>query len=203
MRLVRLAPLLTLVLAGCGSVGAIGIPLGGGAATAPPADFNTVPTATQPVETTELPPVGGETTDPFAPTTDPFAQPLDPLAGPDEVGQPDQAAVLAANTNITVEFNDLIGGWSISLGGVTCTQFFLNGTPWESGFRGSTRNCASDTLTAISSWSLQGQEVVLYAAGVPVARLYPVSIVRDGTLVVSARFEGQMIAGGMPVAFFR
>ena len=196
MRLVRLAPFLPLLLAGCGAVGAIGIDLGGGAATAPPTDFNTIPTATEPVETTQLPPLEGQAD----PTT---VLPLDPLAGPDELGQPDQTAVLAANTNITVAFNDLIGGWTIALGTSTCTQFFLNGTPWESGYRGSTRDCSNETLSSISSWSLEGQEVVLYAAGVPLARLYPVSIVRDGTLVVSARFEGQIVSGGAPVAFFR
>ena len=196
MKLARLAPFLPLLLAGCGAVGAIGIDLGGGAATAQPTDFNTVPTATEPVETTQLPPIDG--------TADPNTQPLlNPLAAPDELGQPDQTTVIAANTNIAVEFNDLIGGWTIGLGTSTCTQFFLNGTPWESGYRGSTRDCSNETLSSISSWSLNGQEVVLYAAGVPIARLYPVSIVRDGTLVVSARFEGQIIVGGAPVAFFR
>lgn len=194
MKFIRLAPLFPLLLAGCGAVGAIGIDLGGGAATSQPADFNTVPTATEPVETGELPPI------------DPDADPLivvDPLAEPDELGQPNQAAVLAANSNVPVGFNDLIGGWTISLGSTICTQFFLNGTPWENGFRGSTRDCADAGLSLISSWSLEGQEVVLYADSVAIARLYPVSIVRDGTLVVSARFEGQMIVGGAPVAFFR
>jgi hypothetical protein len=119
------------------------------------------------------------------------------------LGQPNQATVLAANSNVPVGFNDLIGGWTISLGSTICTQFFLNGTPWESGFRGSTRDCADAGLSLISSWSLEGQEVILYADSVAIARLYPVSIVRDGSLVVSARFEGQMIAGGSPVAFFR
>lgn len=198
MNLLRLAPLFALGLAGCGSVGAIGIPLNGGAATAPPADFNTVPTATQPVATDALPPLGGEPTDPNAPP-----EPVDTLAPADALGQPDQTAVLAANTGVTVTFNDLIGGWAISLNGMTCSQFFLNGTPWENGFRGSTRDCSNATLSSISSWSLEGQEVVLYAAGTPIARLFPTSILRDGTLVVSATFQGQMINGGDPVIFFR
>ncbi len=198
MRLVRLAPFLPLLLAACGQVGAIGIDLGGGgAATTQPTEFNVVPTATEPVETTDLPPVDGTETPPTDPT------PLDPLAGPADLGQPDQTTVLAANTNVAVAFNDLIGGWTITSGTSTCTQFFLNGTPWESGYRGSTRDCPNETLSSISSWSLDGQEVVLYAAGVPIARLYPVSLVRDGTLVVSARFEGQILAGGTPVSFFR
>lgn len=200
MRLVRLAPFLPLLLAACGQVGAIGIDLGGGAATGGPTEFNTVPTATAPVETTDLPPVDGAE----GPATDPALNPpLNPLAPADELGQPDQTTVLAANTNVAVAFNDLIGGWTIMAGTSTCTQFFLNGTPWESGYRGSTRDCPDATLSSISSWSLDGQEVVLYAAGVPIARLYPVSVVRDGTLVVSARFEGQIVAGGTPVAFFR
>ena len=214
MKLVWLAPLFPLLLAGCNAVGAIGSNLNGGAATAQPADFNTLPTATEPVETDELPPIDPNA-DPvivMGPLAegDEFGQPnddplivVDPLAGPDELGQPNQTAVLAANSNVPVGFNDLIGGWTISLGSTICTQFFLNGTPWETGFRASTRDCPEARLSSISSWSLEGQEVVLYSESVAVARLYPVSIGRDGTLVVSARFEGQMIAGGSPVAFFR
>ena len=206
MRLVQLAPLLTLVaLAGCGPVGAIGIPLGGDPqATAAPTDFNTTP-GDEPIETDELAPPDGspdaigspEATSPDAPLL------VSPLAGPDEVGQPDQAEVLATNSGVTVAFDDLIGGWTITLDGITCNQFFLNGTPWEDGFRGSTRDCSSPVLSTISSWRLDGQQVVLFADGVPIARLYAVSIVRDGALVVSARFEGQMISGGAPIAFLR
>ena len=192
MKLFRLAPLFPLLLAGCGAVGAIGINLGGGPATTQPTDFNAIPTATEPVETDELPPVDGDP---------PIV--IGPIADPNELGQPDQLAALAVNANVTVAFNDLIGGWTIILSSTICTQFFLNGTPWEDGFRGSTRDCPDSGLSSISSWSLQGQEVVLYADSVAIARLYPVSIVRDGALVVSARFEGQIIAGGSPVAFFR
>lgn len=204
MRLVRLAPLLTIVaLAGCGPVGAIGIPLGGGApATALPTDFNTTPNG-EPIETGELPPPD-EGTDPTpSPAPSPAPTPVSPLAPTDEIGQPDQVAVLATNSGVTVAFDDLIGGWTISLSGITCNQFFLNGTPWEDGFRGSTRNCSSPVLSSISSWRLDGQEVVLFAAGAPVARLRAVSVVRDGALVVSGRFEGQMINGGATVVFFR
>lgn len=216
MRLVRLAPLLTIVaLAGCGPVGAIGIPLGGGgqAATAAPTDFNTTQTG-EPVQTGQLPPpsdgtgpAGPGTTSPATATPSPATTPgdqtlLNPLAPADEVGQPDQGAILAANSNITVTFDDLIGGWTIVLNGIACNQFFLNGTPWEEGYRGSTRNCSSPVLSSISSWRLDGQEVVLFAAGVPIARLHAVSLVHDGALVVSARFEGQMISGGDPIAFF-
>ncbi len=206
MRLLRLAPLLTLVaLAGCGAVGAIGIPLNGGtAANAPPTDFNTAQTDA-PIATDQLPPLGESTETAANPPTpaSPLAQPVGPLAPPNEVGQPDQVAALAANSNVTVSFDDLIGGWTISLGNIVCSQFFLNGTPWEDGYRGSTRSCNSPALSSISSWRLDGQQVVLFAAGVPIAQLYAVSIVRDGALVVTGRFEGQMISGGEPVAFFR
>jgi hypothetical protein len=206
MRLVRLAPLLTLALAGCGSFGAITIPLGGGngAATAPPTDFNTVQTGDGTIETNQLPPLdgnasGAETTEPAA---SPAAIPLEPLAAPNEVGQPDQGAVLAANSNITVEFYDLLGSWTITLRGITCNQFNLTGTTWENGFRASTRNCSSPVLSSISSWQLDGQEVVLFAASEPIARLHAVDLVRDSALIVTARFEGQMISGGDPIVFF-
>ncbi len=207
MRLLRLAPLLTIVaLAGCGPVGAIGIPLGGGTpANAPPTDFTTTQTGDT-IETGQLPPPGESpgTTSPAASpgTTAGNLPPISPLAPTDEIGQPDQTAMLATNTNITVTFDDLIGGWTIVLNGIACNQFFLNGTPWEQGYRGSTRNCASPVLTSISSWRLDGQQVVLYAAGVPIAQLHAVSLVQDGALVVSGRFEGQMISGGDPIVFF-
>ena len=197
MRLVWLAPLLAVGVAGCGAVGAIGIPLGGGApATTAPANFNAPTTAD--VETDQLPPIGP------MPVADPVADPpvLGPLAAPDEIGQPDQLAVLAADTAIDVSFDDLLGAWTLTIDSGVC-QLFLSGTPWENGFRGSTRDCLSDALDRVSSWRLDNQEVVLAAAGVDVARLYPINLFRDGGLVTNARFEGQMIAGGTPVAFFR
>jgi hypothetical protein len=194
--LAALAPLLAFVLAACGQIGAIDIPLGAGAAaTAPPADFNTIP-LTDPAALGADPNAGL----PPDPNAAPVA--LDPLAAPDGLGEPNQAAALAANTDITVAFNDMLGAWTATINAGTC-QLFLSGTVWENGYRGSTRDCPSDALATVSSWNLVDRQVVLYAAGSEIARLYAVSLVRNGDLVVNARFEGQMVAGGTPVAFFR
>ncbi len=189
------APLLALVLGACGQIGAIDIPLGaGGAATAAPVDFNTIP----------LDPAaaGGDPNAGLPP--DPNAAPvvLDPLAAPDGLGEPDQAAALAANAGVTVAFNDMLGAWTATINAGTC-QLFLSGTVWENGYRGSTRDCPSDALATVSSWNLIDQQVLLFAAGNEIARLFAVSLVRNGDLVVNARFEGQMAGGGTPVAFFR
>jgi hypothetical protein len=190
------APFLALLLAACGQIGAIDIPLGAGeAATAPPADFNTIP-LTDPAAAGADPNAG------LPP--DPNAAPvvLDPLAAPNGLGEPGQAAAPAANADIAVAFNDLLGAWTVTINAGTC-QLFLSGTVWENGYRGSTRDCPSDALATVSSWNLVDQQVVLYAAGNEITRLYAVSLVRNGDLVVNARFEGQMAAGGTPVAFFR
>ncbi len=198
MRLVWLTPLLAVGLAGCGAIGAIGIPLGGGAATDQPADFNALDPLAGPVETEQLPPLGGQP----APGGQVPIPVLDPLAAAGELGQPDQVAALAAIGEVTVVFDDLLGAWTMTIGGGSC-QLFLSGTPWEDGFRGSTRDCLSEVLAAISSWRLDGQEVVVFAGGAAVARFYAVSLLRNGGLVVSGRFEGQMVVGGIPVAFLR
>jgi hypothetical protein len=150
--------------------------------------------------TTEpLPPANGAPD----PATDPNAVVIvDPLAAPDAIGQPDQVAMLAANSDITLALDDLVGAWTVSINSGSC-QLFLASTPWETGYRGSTRDCPSTVLNTVSSWSLVDQQVVLYSGGAEIARLYAVSLVRNGNLVANARFEGQLTAGGTPVAFFR
>ena len=194
--LAALAPLLGLALAACGQIGAIDIPLGAGqAATALPADFNTIPLVDPGAE-------GGDPNAGLPP--DPNAAPVvpEPLAAPGALGEPALAAAPAANADITVAFNDMLGAWTATINAGAC-QLFLSGTVWENGYRGSTRDCPSDALATVSSWNLVDQQVVLYAAGNEIARLYAVSLARNGDLVVNARFEGQMAAGGTPVAFFR
>lgn len=194
MRLPWLTPLLAVGLAGC----VVAQPTFGGSpnvATAGPTDFNTVPVPDGAVETDELPPAEEEI---FGPELPP-----DLLAPADEIGQPDQVAALAEVNGVEVTFDDLLGAWTMSVdGGVTC-QLFLTGTPWEDGFRGSTRDCPSDALSALSSWRLDGQQVVLSGGGAVVARLFAVNIFRDAGVVANALFEGQLVAGGVPVTFFR
>lgn len=189
-----IGPAMVLALAGCQSAG--GISPNAGTATALPTDFN--PVVTDPLA------AEGEI-DPNADPNGPPASPLmviDPLAEPDAIGQPDQPAMLAANTDITIAVDDLRGSWTIIINGAAC-QLSLTSTPWENGFRGSTRDCPSDALSSVSSWNVVDQQVVLYAAGAEVSRLYAVSLVRNGDVVENARFEGQMIAGGTMIAFFR
>lgn len=192
MRLVWLAPLMAIGLTGCVVAGPASPTAG--PATADPTDFNALTQDGDDVETVELPP-------PDAPIFGP-APPPDLLAAPDELGQPDQIAVLAESSGAEVAFQDLPGGWTISIDGGAC-PLSLTETPWEGGFRASTRSCQSDVLAALSSWRLEGQEVVLYAEGAIVARLYATSIFRDGNGVANARFEGQLVQGGIPVIFFR
>jgi len=194
-RMALLGPAIALALAGCQSAGGISPDVG--TATALPTDFN-------PVVTDPLAPADGVTdpnADPNAPPASPL-QVVDPLAEPDAIGQPDQTAMLAANTDITIAVDDLRGSWTIIINGAAC-QLSMTSTPWENGFRGSTRDCPSDALSSVSSWNVVDQQVVLYAAGAEVSRLYAVSLVRNGDVVENARFEGQMVAGGTTIAFFR
>lgn len=194
MKLVWVAPLLALTLAACGEVGAIGINLGGGpqaAATGAPTDFNQAAPTTA-VETGTLPPAAGYDPGPVAPP--PATNPPDLLAPANAVGEPNQAAMLAGNANVDVRSTDLLGGWTVTSGTDTC-QLFMTLTAWTGGYRASTRDCASTTLQAISAWSLAGSTVTLASAdGTALATL---------AAVAATRFEGQVIVGGTPIAFFR
>ena len=189
-----MASLLAIGLAACQSTGLVGTPPPAGA-TALPTDFN--PQIADTETDGEFDPLADPNADPLLPPA-----PLDPLAEPDALGQPDQVAMLAENSDIALELNDLRGSWTIVINGAAC-QLSMTSTPWEAGFRASTRDCPSDALTSVSSWNLDGQQVVLYSAGAEVTRLYAVSLVRNGDVVENARFEGQMIVGGTPISFFR
>ncbi len=179
MRLMSLAPLMALFLAGCGAIGAIGIPLGGGQTAAPMPLTIAAPTTA--VEAGALPPPA-EATPPDL---------LQPAGAP---GEPNQAAVLAAATPVTVGRTDLLGGWTLISANDTCA-LFLTLTAWTGGYRASTRDCLLAGLIAISAWDLLGQEVVLAAAdGTPFARLRSVG---------PNRFEGQTVSGGATIVFYR
>ena len=179
---------LATALAGCQSIGVLPTP-GTGAATALPTDF--IPVTADP-----FPPADGE--------TDPNGElvVIDSLAEPDALGQPDLVVVPPADTDITIVLDDLRGSWTIIISGAAC-QLSMTSTPWETGYRGSTRDCPSDALAAVSSWDIVDQQVVLYSASVEAARFNAVSLVRNGDVVENARFEGQLIVGGTTLSFFR
>jgi hypothetical protein len=190
MRLVWVAPILALALAGCGELGAIDFPL-----TGPPTDLTPGAAPTTPVEAGALPPPG--VTDPGVTTPPPDVLVTPPLLLP----SPGGAAVPAAPIPVTnLTRTDLLGGWTINTGVDAC-QLFVTLTDWIAladgtrAYRASTRDCTTQVLVAISAWTLEGQVVILASAdGTTLARLTPISL---------DRFEGQIVNGGVPVAFFR
>lgn len=202
---------LTLCLAGCGAVGAIGLPLGGARGpVAPPPDF-AIAAPTQPVQTADLPPLPGAANDPFAPGAVAGAVgPDQPLAGDVAAADPfaaqgglsagglagNQVALAApgAGGGIAVGRTDLLGGWTINSGTEQC-QLFMTLTTWSGGYRASTRGCTTPQLSTISAWNLEGTQVVLAGeGGAPVARL---------NASTENRFDGQIMASATPIAFFR
>ncbi|EEA95306.1 Protease inhibitor Inh [Pseudovibrio denitrificans] len=73
----------------------------------------------------------------------------------------------APNVNATggsVGRTDLLGGWSVSSGGDNC-KLFMTLTKWSGGYRANTRGCSDATLSQISAWNLNGNQVVLKDAG--------------------------------------
>lgn len=167
------------MLAGCGSIGAIGFPPMKRDAT------ETVdPVAVSPVESTGLPPVAG------AP----------PQGNPGIVGAAPGTDTAALNTPApqpasggALGRTDLLGGWTIVSSGDSC-QLFMTLTSWTGGYRASTRGCNSDVLKSISAWNLSGAQVVLAGTGgSPLATL-----AASGT----TRFDGQT-GQGAAVSFYR
>jgi Protease inhibitor Inh len=132
---------MAIALAGCGSIGAIGVPTSRNAP--PPAD----PVAVAPVQSSTLPPVGGA------------APPGQGVVGADVV-----AAAPAAPAASALGRTDLLGGWTIASSGDTC-QLFMTLTSWTGGYRASTRGCSSEVLKSISAWNLNGTQVVLAGSG--------------------------------------
>lgn len=207
MKLAFLTPLAALALVGCGGIGAISIPLNGGpAATGAPQDLAAAGAApTTAVEATTLPPPGGTAgAATVAATTAPpdLLGPANPAAQPATVVTADAAAIG------TISVSDIVGQWNVRLGSDLCSLNFAF-TDWiglpdgSRGYRASTRACTADTLRNVAGFSLQGQDVVLFAAdATALARLSVVTLARDGTLVVSGRFTGQSNAG-MAMEFYR
>jgi len=163
----RLAPavvapgLMAVTLAGCGSIGAIGLNRN----AAPPADT----VAVSPVQSNSLPPPAGAA----------------PPPGQDGVvgAAPEtMAAVPSAPAASALGRTDLLGGWTIVSSGDSC-QLFMTLTSWTGGYRASTRGCSSEVLKSISAWNLNGTQVVLAGTGgSPVATLGASS---------PSRFDGQ------------
>jgi hypothetical protein len=175
---------LVVALAGCGSIGAVGVPWNRDRQLAqqpPPLP----PTATTPVQSADLAPLDGTQTYPPATTDGLTGEPLAPPNGA-------QTAMTAPSTGGEVGRTDLLGGWTITSAGDSC-QLFMTLTSWTGGYRASTRGCTTDVLKSISAWNLQGTEVVLAGqGGSPVARLASTG---------PNRFDGQ--AGAQPVSFYR
>jgi hypothetical protein len=188
---------LVIALAGCGSIGAVGVPWGRDKQIAqqpqplPPPMMNTQ------VQSATLPPLDGTQTYPptvggavagttMTPTTDGLTgAPLAPPAGT-------QTAMSGPANGAALGRTDLLGGWTITSAGDSC-QLFMTLTSWTGGYRASTRGCTTDTLKSISAWNLQGTSVVLAGqGGSPVATLASTG---------PNRFDGQ--AGAQPVSFYR
>ena len=176
---------LVIALAGCGSIGAIGLPWKRDKAAEPqPQPTSTVGS----VESSDLGPPGdtqvaGLPADGTDTATD---QPLSPPAGTA------MTAPAGSGVNGGLGRTDLLGGWTITSGTDSC-QLFMTLTSWTGGYRASTRGCTNDLLKSISAWNLQGSEVILAGqGGTPVAKL-----ASSG----NNRFDGQ--ANGQGVSFYR
>lgn len=182
---------LAATLAGCGAIGAIGLPLGRDRQPAPAPGDITMAAPTQPVESAALPPLSQ------TPDYDPGPAADRPILGGEPgnapgAGQQPAPADVAANAP-EVGRTDLLGGWSVTAGGETC-QLFMTLTTWTGGYRASTRGCKAPALTSISAWNLDGKQVVLNGSdGKSVARLYSSG---------NNHFNGQL-DGGQPITFFR
>lgn len=180
---------LTLALAGCGSIGAIGLPWKRDKAQQPE-PLPAVTAAQPPVQSQDLGPPG-ENPDGTAVAglpgdgTDASGQPLSPPASSGFGPSSGPGAGTLSRT-------DLLGGWTITAGTDTC-QLFMTLTSWTGGYRASTRGCNGTLLKSISAWNLDSGQVVLAGqGGTAVAHLAPSG---------ASRFDGD--AGGQPISFYR
>jgi hypothetical protein len=182
----RFVPLvLALALAGCGSVGAIGV---GPMQTKPGQDVE-LAGGLPPAVPSDQVPDGSARTGAAAPATAGAA----PAATPngDVVASAEPAPAPAAGG---LGRTDLLGGWTIASGGDSC-QLFMTLTSWTGGYRASTRGCSNGTLKSISAWNLEGKSVILAGTGgAPVARLSSSG---------NNRFDGRTEGGASPVTFYR
>jgi hypothetical protein len=170
----RFVPLaLALALAGCGSIGAIGLGPMGNKPSEPPEAAGGLPPP---------PPPG-----PVA--SAPLPAPMTPAPGAPATGGTPPAAGGSGALGRT----DLLGGWTISSSGDSC-QLFMTLTSWTGGYRASTRGCSNATLKSISAWNLQGTQVTLAGSGgAPVAHLSSSG---------ASRFDGTTDSGGS-ISFYR
>ena len=179
---------LVVALAGCGSIGAIGLPWKR-EKPAEPQPMATGPGAGS-VESSDLGPPGdtqvaGLPANGTDPSTD---QPLTPPAGSTAMTAP----ATGSGANGGLGRTDLLGGWTITSGTDSC-QLFMTLTSWTGGYRASTRGCTTELLKSISAWNLSGSDVILAGqAGTPVAKLASAG---------NNRFDGQ--ANGQGISFYR
>ena len=170
--------LLTASLAGCGAIGAIGVPWNRSPPPTPPVPLEQA-LLPPPAESSGLPPGTGPEVTTFP--TDGLTEPL-----------PQPGAVTASVAPSGLGRTDLLGGWTITTAGDSC-QLFMTLPSWTGGYRASTRGCNSDLLKSISAWNLDGDQVVLAGqGGAPLAQLQS-----TGT----NRFDGT--ASGAPLTFYR
>lgn len=188
--------ILVAMLAGCGSIGAIGFPPAQRGA-AEKGDSVVI----SPVESLALPPVIGSAppsstgiVGAAAPgTTNPGA-----VSGPTAPGfVPDGGTVTStAAAPASAEAlgrTDLLGGWTVASDGDTC-QLFMTLTSWTGGYRASTRGCNSEVLKSISAWNINGKQVVLAGSGGSSVA----SLIAAG----NGRFNGQTDRGSQ-IIFYR
>jgi hypothetical protein len=116
--------------------------------------------------------------------------PPPPAALPPPVEEPPPpitpVALPAADAQLPIQRNELVGGWVIESGGERC-QLFINLTGWTGGYRASTRGCTSEELKGVSAWDLAGKEITLKdSATAPIATLVSVE---------TGRFTGRLKTG--------
>ena len=174
---------LAIALAGCGSIGAIGLPW---KRSPPPEPLEQA--VLPPVETSNLPPPGGDAAVAGLPPdgTDTEAEPLAQPGAATATNAPPGAGGLGRT--------DLLGGWTITANGDSC-QLFMTLTSWTGGYRASTRGCNSDLLKSISAWNLSGNQVILAGrGGTPLAHLQSSG---------NNRFDGTADGQTAAVTFYR
>lgn len=128
------------------------------------------------VQSNQLTPAG-QTGFPEAPTTE----------GPSQ-----QELQQVAATAPEVSRESMVGGWTMSSGGNTCSVF-LSLTPWTGGYRAAQRQC-TEQAALIASWDVEGKRVLLSDSD---GNQYAVFFKTGDT-----QFSGTT-SGGLPVSLSR
>lgn len=134
------------------------------------------------------------------PVDDVRAEPLQPppgtLVDADDAGQQtetDVASLQAPDSAVSVTPGELAGGWTLTSSGESCS-LFTSQTTWTGGYRASTRGCTSPTLSSISAWKVNGQQIQLFdGEGKQIASLFGSS---------KTQYNGQTRTG-QPISFSR